>query len=108
VHQLSQRHPHLLLERPSLVATTADNKQPKFFSPTLVVCASCHLKSPLGLVKPDSPVAGDEWATHMKNNGAIFGAETIEAATGVEQCASCHAVGQEQGVDKVHKVYDFR
>ncbi len=95
-------------ERPSLVATTADNKQPKFFSPTLVVCASCHLTSPLGLVKPDSPVAGDEWATHMKNNGAIFGAETIEAATGVEQCASCHAVGQEQGVDKVHKVYDFR
>ena len=87
MHQLSQRHPHLLLcgcagdlkyhvhsfhafgshrsgdatfpgklnnceschtkgqynlpnqqnERPSLVATTADNKQPKFFSPTLVV-----------------------------------------------------------------------
>lgn len=94
--------------RPSLVATTADNKQPKYFSPVLVVCSSCHLKSPLGLVKPDSPVAGDEWATHMKNNGAVFGAETIEAATGVEQCASCHAVGQEQGVDKVHKVYDFR
>ncbi|MFB2862090.1 OmcA/MtrC family decaheme c-type cytochrome [Aeromonas sp. MdU4] len=94
--------------RPSLAATTTDNKLPKYFSPTLVVCSSCHLKSPLGLVKPDSPVAGDEWATHMKNNGAVFGAETSEAATGVEQCASCHAVGMDQGVDKVHKVYDFR
>ncbi|PJG57550.1 OmcA/MtrC family decaheme c-type cytochrome [Aeromonas cavernicola] len=94
--------------RPSLAATTADNKQPKFFSPTLVVCASCHLASPLGLVKPDSPAAGDEWASHMKNNGAVFGAATREEVTGVEQCASCHAVGQEQGVDKVHKVYNFR
>lgn len=94
--------------RPSLATTTADNKNPKYFSPTLVVCASCHLKSPLGLVNPTTPASGDEWASHMRSNGAVFGADSAAAASGTEQCASCHAVGQEQGVDKVHKVYDYR
>lgn len=80
----------------------------KYFSPTLVACASCHLKSPLGKVNVSAPAAGDEWASHMQENGAVFGAGTADEATGREECASCHAIGQDQGVDKVHKVFDFR
>lgn len=91
-----------------VTGTKDDTRADMYYSPTLVVCASCHLKSPLGNVTPDAPAAGDEFASHMKENGAVFGADTIEAATGQEQCSSCHAVGQDQGVDKVHKVYDFR
>nr|WP_277986501.1 hypothetical protein [Vibrio vulnificus] len=44
----------------------------------------------------------------MIKNGAVFAADTAVEATGKEQCATCHAIGQEQGVDKVHKVYEYR
>lgn len=90
------------------IGENADTRANKFYSPALVTCGSCHLKSELGNVNLSAPVAGDEWASHMKDNGAVFGADTAEAAIGVEQCDSCHAIGQEQGVDKVHKVFDFR
>ncbi|MDW2151088.1 hypothetical protein R7Q48_31270, partial [Vibrio sp. 378] len=56
---------------------------------------------------PDT-VAGDAPLNHMLNHGAVFGADTAAQATGSEQCATCHAIGQSQGVDKVHKVYDYR
>ncbi|MCH7369607.1 MULTISPECIES: OmcA/MtrC family decaheme c-type cytochrome [Aeromonas] len=90
------------------IGDNADTRANKFYSPALVACGSCHLKSELGNVNLSTPVAGDEWASHMQENGAVFGADTAEAAIGVEQCDSCHAIGQEQGVDKVHKVFDFR
>ncbi|MNG89427.1 hypothetical protein D3C79_482940 [compost metagenome] len=91
--------------RPSLTPTATE---PKWYSPTLVVCSSCHLQTALGLVDPANPATGDEWASHMQDNGAVFGAASAEEATGREECASCHAIGQEQGVDKVHKVSSFR
>lgn len=97
--------------RPSKVLAFDSAGKPlgnKYFSPTLVACASCHLKSPLGKVNVSAPAAGDEWASHMQENGAVFGAGTADEATGREECASCHAIGQDQGVDKVHKVFDFR
>lgn len=83
-------------------------RENKFYSPALVTCGSCHLKSELGNVNPSAPAAGDEWASHMQENGAVFGAGTADEATGREECASCHAIGQDQGVDKVHKVFNFR
>lgn len=103
--------PNQVNARPSLALAFDGAGKPlgnKYFSPTLVACASCHLKSPLGKVNVSTPAAGDEWASHMQENGAVFGAATAEEATGREECASCHAIGQEQGVDKVHKVFDFR
>ncbi|HCH3288723.1 TPA: hypothetical protein NKU26_005095, partial [Vibrio parahaemolyticus] len=56
---------------------------------------------------PDT-VAGDAPLNHMLNHGAVFGADTAAQAMGSEQCATCHAIGQSQGIDKVHKVYDYR
>ncbi|WP_428774568.1 multiheme c-type cytochrome, partial [Vibrio sp.] len=101
--------------RPSLASTQVGTDgagdpimEPRFFSPALVACGSCHLESALGLVDPNNPIPGDAIIGHMEKNGAVFAAETAEEATGTEQCSTCHAVGQEQGVDKVHKVYDYR
>ncbi|NVC93166.1 OmcA/MtrC family decaheme c-type cytochrome [Vibrio natriegens] len=79
----------------------------KYFSPALVACGACHLESSLANADPDT-VAGDAILSHMVNNGAVFGADTAAEAMGSEQCSTCHAIGQSQGVDKVHKVYDYR
>jgi OmcA/MtrC family decaheme c-type cytochrome len=79
----------------------------KYFSPALVACGACHLESSLANADPET-VAGDAILSHMLNNGAVFGADTAEEAMGSEQCSTCHAIGQSQGVDKVHKVYDYR
>ncbi|MGP8304728.1 OmcA/MtrC family decaheme c-type cytochrome [Vibrio sp. YIC-376] len=79
----------------------------KYFSPTLVACGACHIESSLANADPET-VAGDAILSHMLNNGAVFGADTAEEAMGSEQCSTCHAIGQSQGVDKVHKVYDYR
>ncbi|CAE6897715.1 multiheme c-type cytochrome [Vibrio sp. B1FLJ16] len=72
-----------------------------------MACGACHLESALADADPET-VAGDAILSHMLNNGAVFGADTAEEAMGSEQCSTCHAIGQSQGVDKVHKVYDYR
>ncbi|EHY1011692.1 OmcA/MtrC family decaheme c-type cytochrome [Vibrio vulnificus] len=79
----------------------------KYFSPALVACGACHIESPLANADPDT-IPGDAVLDHMIKNGAVFAADTAVEATGKEQCATCHAIGQEQGVDKVHKVYEYR
>lgn len=79
----------------------------KYFSPALVACGACHLESSLANADPEL-VSGDAVLNHMLNNGAVFAADTAEEAMGSEQCSTCHAIGQSQGVDKVHKVYDYR
>ncbi|MGR5238071.1 OmcA/MtrC family decaheme c-type cytochrome [Vibrio alfacsensis] len=79
----------------------------QYFSPALVACGACHLESSLASADPDT-IAGDAALNHMLNHGAIWGAATAAEATGTEQCATCHAIGQSQGVDKVHRVYDYR
>lgn len=79
----------------------------KYFSPALVACGACHLESALANADPDN-VTGDAILSHMLNNGAVFAADSAAQAMGSEQCASCHAVGQSQGVDKVHAVYNYR
>jgi OmcA/MtrC family decaheme c-type cytochrome len=79
----------------------------QYFSPALVACGACHLESSLANADPDT-IAGDSALNHMLNHGAIWGAATAPEATGTEQCATCHAIGQSQGVDKVHRVYDYR
>lgn len=91
---------------------TSENTRPslasgKYFSPALVACGACHLESALANADPDN-VAGDAILTHMLSNGAVFAADNAADAVGSEQCASCHAIGQSQGVDKVHQVYDYR
>ncbi|ANQ21330.1 cytochrome C [Vibrio natriegens] len=91
--------------RPSLAMNTAG--ETKYFSPALVACGACHLESALADADPET-VAGDAILSHMINNGAVFGADTAAEAMGSEQCSTCHAIGQSQGVDKVHKVYDYR
>ncbi|MDF2152404.1 OmcA/MtrC family decaheme c-type cytochrome [Vibrio sp. CAU 1672] len=92
---------------PSTENTRPSLASDKYFSPALVACGACHLESAIANADPDN-VAGDAILTHMLNNGAVFAADTAAEATGTEQCASCHAVGQAQGVDKVHHVYDYR
>ncbi|MGL5948401.1 MAG: OmcA/MtrC family decaheme c-type cytochrome [Aeromonas sp.] len=92
--------------KPSL-AKNADGVE-GFYSPTLVVCSSCHLQSALGLVDPNNPAEGDSWASHMQDKGAVFGAATPEEATGREQCAECHAAGGVSGVDEMHRIYKFK
>ncbi|WEM43603.1 OmcA/MtrC family decaheme c-type cytochrome [Photobacterium sp. DA100] len=95
--------------RPSVASVAAgDARENKFFSPALVVCGSCHLASNLGDVNPDSPAEGDGAISHMLRNGAVFAADSAADATGSEQCATCHSVGQDVGVDVVHDVYRFR
>ncbi|MGF1733826.1 OmcA/MtrC family decaheme c-type cytochrome [Photobacterium satsumensis] len=91
--------------RPSVINVEGEAK---YFSPALVTCGSCHLESALGSVNTSSPADGDKAISHMLRHGAVFAAETAEEASGMEQCASCHAVGQEAGVDRVHNIYDYR
>ncbi len=70
-----------------------------------MTCGSCHV----GVENEDGSQQslGDADVNtfpldHMIRNGAVFAADTAEAATGSEQCASCHAVGMLKGVDSVH------
>ncbi|MGR5209867.1 OmcA/MtrC family decaheme c-type cytochrome [Vibrio rotiferianus] len=100
-HSKSQYNlPSQVNARPSLASG-------KYFSPALVTCGACHLESSLANAAPDT-IAGDAALNHMINHGAIWGAETAEEAIGTEQCSTCHAIGQSQGVDIVHSVYDYR
>ncbi|MCS0323839.1 OmcA/MtrC family decaheme c-type cytochrome [Vibrio diabolicus] len=100
-------HTNAQYNLPSQQNTRPSLASGKYFSPALVACGACHIESSLANADPDS-VAGDATLNHMLNHGAVFGADTAAQAMGSEQCATCHAIGQSQGVDKVHKVYDYR
>lgn len=92
---------------PSQTNTRPSLASGKYFSPALVTCGACHLESSLANADPNN-IAGDAALNHMLNHGAIWGADTASEATGTEQCSTCHAIGQSQGVDIVHSVYDYR
>lgn len=87
-------------------------------SGTAVVCASCHVTLPVGYIDGDGkPKLDDEGMAlgtlssieqatinHMLTNGSVFNASSEAEAVGKEACAICHAVGNENGVDKVHNI----
>ncbi|AJR05370.1 cytochrome C [Photobacterium gaetbulicola] len=105
-HTAEQYHlPNQQNARPSAINVGGEAK---YFSPALVTCGSCHLESALGKVNTSNPALGDKAISHMLRNGAVFAADSAAEATGIEQCASCHGVGQEAGVDRVHNIYDYR
>ncbi len=97
-----------------------------FTSPTAVVCSSCHISVPVGYIvgggingaavlngnEPEGIELTDSeihWLNHMTQAGAVFGADTVDVATGAESCATCHSIDSdpEYGgapVDKVHNL----
>ncbi len=92
-----------------------------YTSPTAVVCSSCHIAVPVGYIvggdingaaqlngnEPEGIELTDSeihWLNHMMQKGAVFGVDNVDVATGTESCATCHAIGKENGVDAVHNL----
>ncbi len=95
-----------------------------YTSPTTVVCTSCHISVGPGFIDAQGDLiasyadqegnAIDSLPDEEQNiinhmilaGGAVFGAATAAEATGKEACATCHALGKEVGVDKMHNLAD--
>ncbi len=63
------------------------------YSPTVAVCASCHLVL-------------DKWLDHAISFGGVYQSDASSGAiyqAGSESCATCHSEGKSQGLDKVHQ-----
>jgi OmcA/MtrC family decaheme c-type cytochrome len=96
-HDEGQLEMKMLNQEASVIVAaegSTQNGEVAEYSPTVAVCASCHLEI-------------DQWAQHARSFGGVYQADATSGAiyqSGGETCHTCHGEGKTFGVDIIHKL----